>query len=97
MVIGIGKVYLQAEWVYSLKEKRMVVKSLAAKTANKFNVSVAEVEAQDNHKTIVLGFACVSNEAAHADAMVQRILRFMEDNTDAVVTDTGVEIYHTGI
>ena len=39
-----------AEWVTSLKEKRMVVKSLVEKTKHKFNVSVAEIENQDIHQ-----------------------------------------------
>lgn len=38
------KIKLYAPWVHSLKEKRMVVKSLLAKIRNKFQVSVAEVE-----------------------------------------------------
>ena len=45
------KIKLYAPWVHSLKEKRMVVKSLLAKIRNKFQVSVAEVEAQDVHQT----------------------------------------------
>ena len=58
MRIGIATVTLRADWVHSLKEKRMVVKSLCSRIRNKFNVSVAEVEAQDIHQTIVLGIAC---------------------------------------
>ncbi len=34
---------LRAPWVHSLKEKRMIVKSLVAKLQNKFHVSEAEI------------------------------------------------------
>lgn len=37
------KLKLRASWVHSLKEKRMIVKSLTAKLQNKFNVSAAEL------------------------------------------------------
>ena len=62
MFIGACEATFRAEWVSSLKEKRMVVKSLVEKTRHKFNVSVAEVDLQEEHKRMVIGFACVSNE-----------------------------------
>ncbi|GAA0065357.1 hypothetical protein UT300002_01380 [Clostridium perfringens] len=37
------KITLRASWVHSLKEKRMVVKSIVQRLKNKFNVSVGEV------------------------------------------------------
>lgn len=92
MIIGTCKVYFYAEWVSSLKEKRMVVKSLVEKTKNKFNVSVAEVEEQDIHQTIVIGFACVTNQVSHANSIIDNVLNFMENNTDAVVEKTEIEI-----
>ena len=91
MIIGTGVVYLRAEWVTSLKEKRMIVKSLVEKTKHKFNVSVAEVDKQDAHQEIVIGFACVTNEKAHADSVVNHVLNFIERSTDAVVEKVEVE------
>ena len=43
---------LRAEWVHSLKEKRMIVKSLIARLQNKYHVSAAEVDEQDTHQII---------------------------------------------
>ena len=54
MMILSLKIKLHAPWVHSLKEKRMVVKSLLSKMRNKFNVAVAEVGEQDIHQTIVM-------------------------------------------
>ena len=53
MVIGCCTLRFTADWVTSLKEKRMVVKSLVEKTKHKFNISAAEVDCQDVHKLIV--------------------------------------------
>ena len=50
---------LHAPWVHSLKEKRMIVKSLIAKLQNKFHVSAAEIDEQDTHQIIVIGIAAI--------------------------------------
>ena len=92
MVVGTCVVYLTAEWVFSLKEKRMVVKSIIEKAKHKFNISIAEVDRQDIHKNIVIGFACVTNQVSHADSIIQNVLNFIEINTDAVIDDVETEI-----
>ncbi len=92
MIIGTCKVYMRADWVYSLKEKRMVVKSLVERIKNKFNVSVAEIEDQDVHKSIVIGFACITNQTDHASSIIDNVIRFIEGNTDAEVIDIVEEI-----
>ena len=93
MIIGSCKVYLTAEWVYSLKEKRMIVKSLTERMRNKFNIAVAEVDRQDVHRSIVIGFVCLSNARAHVESMVENVLHFIETHTDAVVDDIETEIF----
>ena len=45
---------LRAAWVHSLKEKRMIVKSLTAQLQNKFHVSAAEINEQDTYQIIVI-------------------------------------------
>ena len=92
MIIGTCVVYLTADWVFSLKEKRMVVKSIVEKVRHKFNVSVAEVDNQDIHKSIVIGFACVTNEVSHANSIIDNVINFFEKNTDARIDDTVIEI-----
>ena len=92
MIIGVCKINLRADWVNSLKEKRMVVKSVTSRVQNKFNVSIAETENQERHKDITLGFACVTNEVRHAQSVLQNVIDFIENNTEAVVTDVETEI-----
>jgi uncharacterized protein len=92
MIIGTVKVYMNAGWVHSLKEKRMVVKSIVEKVKNKFNVSIAEIEDQDLHQSIVLGVACVSNDTKHADSTIQKVINYIEDNSEAMLIDVQVEI-----
>ena len=83
---------LYAPWVHSLKEKRMVVKSILGKLKNKFNVSVSEIEAQDVHQTIVIGVAAIVPHQAGADSMTEAILDFVEMNTEAEILDCEREV-----
>ena len=55
MKILVIKIDLRAPYVHSLKEKRMIVKSIIGKLQNKFNISIREVENQDLHQRISIG------------------------------------------
>lgn len=89
MIISSAQIKLYAPWVNSLKEKRMIVKSLCAKVHNKFNASVAETDEQDMHRIIVLGIACVTNDSRLGDSIIDSIVNFIEANTEAEIT--GIE------
>ena len=93
MFIGSCVMYLTAEWVTSLKEKRMVVKSIIERARHKFNISIAEIDKQDIHKSIVIGFVCISNEMKHIDQMLEKVSEYIENNTDAVVDNIETEIF----
>ncbi len=82
MVIGCLKVTLKASWVNSLKEKRMIVRSIVGKVRHRFNVSIHEVEQMDEHQTIVLGVGCVSNSTATAQSILDRIINYIETHFD---------------
>ena len=83
---------LHAPWVHSLKEKRMIVKSLIAKMQNKFHVSAAEIDEQDTHQIIVIGVAAVVPHNAMADSLMEEISRFVEENCEAEILDEEREI-----
>ncbi len=83
---------LFAPWVHSLKEKRMIVKSLLGKLQNRFHVSAAEIDEQDTHQIIVIGVAAIVPHNALADSIMDEISRFMEENTEAEILDETREI-----
>ena len=87
MNILIMEVTLRASWVHSLKEKRMIVKSIIQKLKNKFNISVAEIESQDIHNTIVIGIAGICANSAQLDSTKEHIITFIECNTQAEIID----------
>jgi uncharacterized protein YlxP (DUF503 family) len=87
MNIAVMTFRLRASWVHSLKEKRMIVKSLIAKLQNRYHVSAAEIEDQDVHQMIVIGVAAIVPHNAMADSLMDDISMFVEENTDAEILD----------
>ena len=91
MHIAVLTITLYAPFVHTLKEKRTVVKSLIAKLS-KFNASVAESDAQDIHQTAVLTIAALAGSNAQADSIMDKILNFIEQSTEAQITGVHREI-----
>ena len=83
---------LHAPWVHSLKEKRMIVKSLVTRLQNKFHVSAAEIDEQDIHQIIVIGVAAIVSYNAMADSLMDEISQFVEENCEAEILDEQREI-----
>lgn len=79
MYIKAAKLTFRIDWAQSLKDKRQVRRSLIDKTRSKFNASVAEVDAQNTHQTLVLGVCMVSCQLSHASRSLDEIVSFMED------------------
>lgn len=92
MTIAVITFRLRAPWVHSLKEKRMIVKSLIAKLQNRFHVSAAEVDEQDTHQVIVIGVAAIVPHNTMADSLMEEISLFVEENCEADILDETREI-----
>ena len=54
---------------------------------NKFNVSIAEVDSQDLHKTIILGIALVSGTKALGDSIMDKLNSYLQNITDAEIIE----------
>ena len=83
---------LHAPWVHSLKEKRMIVKSLIARLQNRFHVSAAEIGEQDLHQIIVIGIAAIVPHNAQADHLMDEISSFIEEECEAEILDERREL-----
>ena len=85
MKVAVMELRLYAPWVHSLKEKRIVVKSLLGKIRSRYAVSAAETGEQDIHQTSVIGVAARVAHAAQADSRMADILAFVESSTEAEI------------
>ena len=83
---------LHAPWVHSLKEKRMVLRSLIARLQNRFHVSAAEIGEQDVHQVLVIGVAAVVPHSVLADSLMEEISRFVETASEAELLEETREI-----
>lgn len=92
MHVGVGRLELQLPESASLKDKRMVVKSVIGRVRNRFNVAVAEIDTQDVWELATLGIVCVSDDRRHANEMLSKVIDFIEsERLDADVGAVSVE------
>lgn len=92
MKIGYLEVKLGAPWVHSLKEKRMIVRSIIAKVRQTFNVSIHEFGDQDIHQRIVLGVTTGSNSVAQLQSVLDQVVNFIESNYETSIDGVFMEI-----
>jgi uncharacterized protein YlxP (DUF503 family) len=93
MHIGVCTIELRLPGNGSLKGKRSVVKSIVTRIGREFNVSIAEVDAQDLWQRAVLGVACVSVSAGYAHGQLERVVQWIETNRpDIELLDYRIEL-----
>ena len=92
MLVGTLQIKCYAPYVHSLKEKRMIVKSISGRLKSRFNISVGEVGQQDIHQTIIIGIATIADYTAQCDSILDHIIDFVEENCEAEMTEVIREI-----
>ena len=78
MIVGVMTTKLHMQGIESLKEKRSIVKSIIGRLKSRFNISIAEVDHQDNKTGAVIGIAIVSNETRFINQQFDKIISFMQ-------------------
>jgi len=96
MFVGVLRLTFHIPAARSLKEKRRVVQKLRDRIRARFDVSIAEVGAQDLHQRAVFGVSVVSSDAAVCDSVLEQVARAAESLGDAVLTDRTTEIVTIG-
>lgn len=80
MIVGVMTSQLHMQGINSLKEKRGIVKSIIGRLRSRFNVSVSEVDHQDNKRTAVIAIAIVSNDTRFINQQLDKIINFMQND-----------------
>ena len=93
MNVGVCRIKLRLPENMSLKGKRQVLKSITSRVKNRFNVSIAEVDANDLWQLAVLGISCVSNDNRQTNEVLSKVVDFVtRGRFDVEVLDYEVEI-----
>ncbi len=77
----------------SLKDKRRVIKGIKDRLANKFNVSVAEVDALDARQRAVLGIAMVANDRRFVESSLHKVVDQLRLARCASLVDYAIELF----
>ena len=77
MIVGLLQIQIYMQGLGSLKDKRRIVKSLIERLKGRFNISVAEVDKQDNRVQAIIGLAFVSNDSRFVNSRLDKIIDFM--------------------
>lgn len=77
----------------SLKEKRMIVRSLKEKLRAKFNVSVSEVDNQDLWQLATVAVVTVGPDKRYVEEVLQNIINFVFANFPELHIDISKEIF----
>ena len=94
MVVGTGVIVLRLHDCRSLKGKRKVVKSMIGRLRNRFNVSMAEIGANDVYQRAEIGFSVVGNDQALVNSKIDKIFNMADRLGLAEMVDTRMEIIH---
>jgi uncharacterized protein len=91
MIVAVVLFELHIEFAQSLKEKRMVVRSLKDKLRRRFNLSVNEVAFQDLHQRTRIALSLVADRRDNADSVLDTVQMFVESHAGARVMGWTVE------
>jgi uncharacterized protein YlxP (DUF503 family) len=94
MVVGITRLSLRLPGNHSLKGKRKVVKSICERLRQRFNLAVAETDAQDLWQAAELGIVAVGNEGRYIESKLDKAINFVENLQLAEIVDIQTELIH---
>ncbi len=93
MVVGVLQMELAIPGAMSLKDKRRVIKSLKDRLGGRHNVSIAEVDDLDEHRSSVIAVAMVSNDRRFTDSCLSRIVDEVRMVHAISLIDYGIELF----
>ena len=87
MWIGYLEIEVYLAGVGSLKEKRMIVKSIKDRVRSRYNVVIAEADGMDKWQRTLLGVVSLSNDKAKLNSLIDRIIDWFREIRAIEVVD----------
>lgn len=94
MVVGVCRMSFVIPSGRSLKAKRSVLNRIKDRVRHRFNVSIAEVGANDLWRRIDLGLAVTGNDGPHVQSQLSNVQNFIVSLGLAELIDTWTEVLH---
>ena len=94
MVVGVAKLNLRLHGNQSLKGKRKVIKSICERLRQRFNLAVAETDAQDLWQAAEVALVAVGNQGSYIDSKLDKAINFVEEMQLAEIVDVQRELIH---
>ena len=92
MVVATCVIKLGLEGVFSLKDKRRIVKSILARLPQHFNVAAAEIDYHDMWRTAGIGLVTVGTDASYLHGLLEKAVTWLEENRpDVPIEDYTIE------
>ncbi len=92
MIVGVCRVELSIPDSFSLKDKRRIIKSIIARTRNKFNVAISEIEQNDSWQKAVLGISSISNDAHYTNKILNEVINYIEKDKGLILLNYSIEL-----
>ncbi|MEL7238966.1 MAG: DUF503 domain-containing protein [Planctomycetota bacterium] len=77
MQLGVLQLDLSIPGAMSLKDKRRAIKSVKDRIAHRWNVSVAETDAQDTWRRAVFGVAMIGSDHSYVAGALAKVVDFV--------------------
>ncbi len=94
MVIGVCQLDVLVHDSDSLKAKRSVLKRVIARVHQTFPVAIAEVGDHDLWQRAQFGISAVGNEEAHVNAVLDKVVNFVDGLHLVEILDHQIELLH---
>ena len=91
MVVGSVSMRFIIPGSHSLKDKRRALRSVKDRLRSQFNVSVAEVDAQDVWQTAVLGLSAVGTDRAYVEGLLDQAIQMVRRQRDVTLVSVEKE------
>lgn len=92
MIVATCVVELSLNGVFSLKDKRSIVKSILTRLPKQFNVATAEIDHNDVWQTAVIGLVTVGNDAGYLHGLLEKAVAWIaQTRPDAPITAYSIE------
>jgi uncharacterized protein YlxP (DUF503 family) len=85
MIVAVALFELHIPYAQSLKDKRMIVRSVRDKLRHHHDISVKEVALHDLHQRARMAASFIALDNAAADAAFEKIQTLVASNTDATI------------